>query len=88
MGRTGYGLSTDNWQVVGSSPTLPIMYEKEKRMSRDIPYDPELQCDNCDTIGAYDFMGDYLCENCMDFHVEEEYVYDEDDEVDLWDYAG
>jgi len=56
-------------------------------MSRDIPYDPELQCDNCDAVGAYDFMGDYLCPNCIDFQVEG-VVYDDEDEHDLWDYAG
>ena len=55
-------------------------------MSRDIPYDPELQCDNCGAIGAYDFMGEYLCENCIDFHIEEDYELDKEDYYDLWDY--
>jgi len=60
-------------------------------MSRDIPYDPELQCDNCDEIGAYDFMGDYFCPACIDFHIEEEYTFDDaniEDDYDLWDYSG
>jgi len=60
-------------------------------MSRDIPFYPEVQCDNCGTIGAYDFMGDYLCENCIGFHIEEEGKFAkfwEDVDYDLWDYAG
>lgn len=35
-------------------------------MSRDVPYDPEEICDGCGAKGAYDFMGDCLCGNCMD----------------------
>ena len=61
-------------------------------MSREVRYDPELQCDNCDAIGAYDFMGDYLCENCIGFHIEGEEDFErkweDEDAYDLWDYAG
>jgi len=64
-------------------------------MSKDIRFYPEVQCDNCDAVGAFDFMGDYLCEKCIDFQIDdvfEEVDYDDydylDDEYDLWDYAG
>jgi len=59
-------------------------------MVRDILYDPELECDNCGAIGAYDFMGDYLCENCIGFEIEEEgdSFFSDDDDIDLWDFAG
>ena len=33
-------------------------------MSREVPYYPELVCDHCGTVGAFDFMGDYLCHEC------------------------
>lgn len=34
-------------------------------MSRDIPYDKKLKCDNCGHDGAFDFMGDYYCGDCL-----------------------
>lgn len=33
-------------------------------MSREVPFDKSAKCDNCGKIGAYDFMGDYLCPEC------------------------
>lgn len=33
-------------------------------MGRDVPYDPDLVCEGCNRVGAYDFMGDYLCDRC------------------------
>lgn len=35
-------------------------------MGRDIPYDFENTCDLCGKGGAYDFMGDYICQDCLD----------------------
>ena len=34
-------------------------------MSRDIPYSPTEKCDACGKIGAFDFMGDFLCDKCF-----------------------
>ena len=34
-------------------------------MSRDIPYNPNAVCDRCGAKGAYDFMGDYYCPDCL-----------------------
>lgn len=34
-------------------------------MSRDVPYEPNLQCDECGVIGAYDMM-DILCPACLE----------------------
>ena len=31
---------------------------------RDVPFDPSTPCDNCGVLGAFDFMGDYLCVRC------------------------
>jgi hypothetical protein len=33
-------------------------------MSRDVPYEDDAICDICGKKGAFDFMGDYICENC------------------------
>jgi hypothetical protein len=35
-------------------------------MDREIPYNENAECDLCGHIGAYDFMGDYLCDECID----------------------
>lgn len=32
--------------------------------SRTIPFEVDLECDLCGKKGAYDFMGDALCEEC------------------------
>jgi hypothetical protein len=40
---------------------------------REVPYDPALVCDNCFHVGAFDFMGDYFCGDCLES--------DENDEV-------
>ena len=39
-------------------------------MDRTVPYDKNAKCDECNKKGAYDFMGDYLCEKCAykEFH--------------------
>lgn len=34
-------------------------------MSRDVPFDEEETCDICGKKGAYDFMGDYICPECL-----------------------
>ncbi|MBC8428517.1 hypothetical protein H8D04_01395 [bacterium] len=33
--------------------------------NREAPYDKHIECDNCGKRGAYDFMGDYLCDDCV-----------------------
>lgn len=33
-------------------------------MDREIPFDEDAICDGCGCKGAYDFMGDYLCDKC------------------------
>lgn len=35
-------------------------------MGRDVPYKPEAICDDCGKPGAYDFMGDLICQDCVD----------------------
>lgn len=37
--------------------------------SRAIPYDRNAVCDECGHVGAYDFMGDLLCEKCADKYI-------------------
>jgi hypothetical protein len=39
--------------------------------AREIPFNENETCDYCGAIGAYDFMGDFLCENCTDEYLEE-----------------
>ena len=33
-------------------------------MSRDVPYFEDDICDVCGKVGAFDFMGDFLCPEC------------------------
>ena len=35
-------------------------------MNREVKFDKNAICDNCGAIGAFDFMGDYLCEKCAE----------------------
>lgn len=34
-------------------------------MSREVPFDVDERCDECNQIGAFDFMGDYICADCL-----------------------
>lgn len=47
-------------------------------MSRIVPFDRSATCDSCSAIGAFDFMGDYLCAECARLVVEHD---DTDDET-------
>jgi hypothetical protein len=40
-------------------------------MSREVPFDESAICDECNAVGAYDFMGDILCEKCADLMSDE-----------------
>jgi hypothetical protein len=33
-------------------------------VSRDVPFDPDAPCEACGKFGAFDFMGDLLCDTC------------------------
>lgn len=41
-------------------------------MDREIPFDENAICDECGKQGAYDFMGDYLCEDCIAKYIPKE----------------
>ena len=32
---------------------------------RDVPFEPNERCDNCGRLGAFYFMGDLLCSECL-----------------------
>lgn len=34
-------------------------------MDRTVPYDEDEVCDVCGKLGAFDFMGDLLCAECI-----------------------
>lgn len=34
-------------------------------MSRSVLFDESEKCDRCGEQGAYDFLGDFLCQNCF-----------------------
>ena len=38
---------------------------------REVPYDPAAVCDLCGRAGAFDFMGDVICGQCIKAHAEE-----------------
>lgn len=35
-------------------------------MSRSVPFDIDEKCDRCGAVGAWDFMGDMLCQTCLE----------------------
>lgn len=35
-------------------------------MDRTVPFDEKEICDVCGKKGAFDFMGDYICQECID----------------------
>ncbi len=47
-------------------------------MGRDIPFKKDKVCDDCGKVGAYDFMGDYLCPECASKAIQSE----DDDEYE------
>jgi len=51
--------------------------------NNDIGFYPEIQCDDCGRIGAYDVDGDYVCVYCLNASVDAETLYGEED-----DYEG
>lgn len=51
-------------------------------MNRIVPFDTKEYCDICQDLGAYNFMGDYLCEKCYRDDIEREPYQDELDELD------
>lgn len=48
-------------------------------MGKDVPFDKNAKCDNCGRKGAFDFMGDYLCVNC---------ITESDDELEKEEYES
>jgi hypothetical protein len=50
------------------------------RMSRDIAFEEDAICDGCGAAGAFDFMGDFLCEKCLLQMADEEDIEEWDDE--------
>ena len=64
-------------------------------MSRTIPYEPNTECDDCSKMGAFDFMGDYFCPECLNSEPvmsDEEFEQIKNEAVthteNLMDYAG
>jgi len=39
-------------------------------MSRDVPFNPTDLCDICGKPGAWDFMGDLICQACVDIDID------------------
>jgi len=33
-------------------------------LTRNVPFEPNAICDDCGKRGAFDFYGDFLCEDC------------------------
>ncbi len=47
------------------SDNYDTIFRKEKDMDREVKYDKDLACDCCGEKGAYDFMGDCICNECV-----------------------
>ncbi len=41
-------------------------------MGREVPFNSDQRCDDCGVLGAYDFMGDYICQTCADKALDDE----------------
>lgn len=39
---------------------------------RIVPFDKDAICDECGKLGAFDFMGDYYCDECASKLIQEE----------------
>ncbi len=39
-------------------------------MIKEIPFNKKAHCDLCHKQGAYDFTGDYICEDCLAIYQE------------------
>jgi len=50
-------------------------------MSREVRYDEEAICDGCGNKGAFDFYGDFFCEDCTEkiIRKQREEMEDEDE---------
>ena len=46
--------------------------ERKTMGSREIQFDEEAKCDICGKTGAFDFMGDFICEECLEKHEKDE----------------
>ena len=38
----------------------------------NVPFEVDKKCDDCGKLGAFDFMGDYLCSECADKYIDHE----------------
>jgi len=45
-------------------------------LDREVPLEPDLVCDRCGAVGAYDFMGDILCWGCAGKESEDVETFD------------
>jgi hypothetical protein len=53
-------------EFCGSTETEVVEDEyTECNDCRLVPFDPDMPCDACGQLGAFDFMGDGLCPNCL-----------------------
>ena len=48
----------------------------------DIGFYPDIACDDCGRIGAYDVEGDYICVYCLNAVVDASDLFDEEDEYE------
>ncbi len=51
--------------------------------SREVPFEKNSKCDGCGAIGAFDFMGDYLCPACAKIAIPSE-----DNEPAICEHCG
>ena len=57
-------------------------------MGRDVPFKREAVCDQCGRTGAYDFMGDYACQECSDKAIKTDGELDGDDYADRAEWSN
>ena len=60
----------------------------DEEMSRDIFFDENEKCDLCGKDGAFDFMGDFICEDCLKKVPKDEDGYFIDKEIEAKEWTG
>lgn len=54
---------------LASQQFAPIRIKGGIRVDREVLFEPDLVCDRCGAIGAYDFMGDVYCPACCQNYI-------------------
>ena len=55
---------------------LKTLYQEKTMTERTVPYNENATCDYCCKLGAWDFLGDFICQECIE-RIKDEWVVEE-----------